>query len=231
MSKFFLNNNSINSVTNYNEFKEGLLELIAVNKQPSHIFYKHESIYALKILVDGLYTVQQGKDEQEIYRFLEHLSPCDKLVETEDEANTYCASTINGFFGINFKDSNIIPSKQLTDNDDYKKWCFAFLDNNDFFLSKTTIPIIDKNIHLSDHHGKKELDNFCNKIKISPYVEEMKSTDWGGKKFIRKVEANGWIELVLYKTDRQYALKVKTTGKDQLETEAISEILRKKYYI
>lgn len=229
MSSFFLNNNAINNVANYNEFKAGLLELIAINKQPSHSFYKHDSIYSLQILIDGLYTAKIGKDEQEIYRFLEQLTPCENLIETEADANTYCKSTINGFLGINFNAFPISENKVVRNNDEYKKWCFSFLTNNDFFLTKTPIAPAKKKVHLSDHHGKKELNELCDRIKNSPYVEEMQSTNWGGKKFIRNVDANGFIEIVLHKTDRQYALNVKTTGKDKLETEAIAEILRAKY--
>jgi len=229
MSSFFLNNNAINNVANYNEFKAGLLELIAINKQPSHTFYKHDLVYSLQILVDGLYTANIGQDEQEIYRFLEQLSPCQSLIETEADANTYCTSKINGFLGINFNTIPISANKLVKNIDGYKNWCFTFLTNNHFFLTKSDISPINKKVHLSDHHGKKELNKLCDRIKNSPYVEEMQSTNWGGKGFIRKVEATGLIEMVLYKTEKQYALKVQTTGKDLLETQAIAEILRDKY--
>jgi len=229
MSSFFLNNNAINNVANYNEFKAGLLELIAINKQPSHTFYKNDLVYSLQILVDGLYTANIGQDEQEIYRFLEQLSPCQSLIETEADANTYCISKINGFLGINFNTIPISANKLVKNNDDYKNWCFTFLTNNHFFLTKSAISPVNKKVHLSDHHGKKELDELCDRIKNSPYVEEMQSTNWGGKRFIRKVEATGLIEMVLHKTEKQYALNVQTTGKDLIETQAIAEILRDKY--
>ena len=229
MSKFFLNNIAINNVANYKEFKDGLLELIDIKKNPNDIFHKHDSIYSLPIIVNGLYTAGMGKDEQEIYRFLEQVTPCESIIATNLEADAFCSSTLNGFLGINFNAIPISANKQVTNNADYKKWCFAFLANNEFFLSKTTIPPLNKKIHLSDHHGKKELTDLCTRIKNSPYVEEMQSTNWGGKRFIRKVAANGIIEIVLYKSDKQYALNVQTTGKDFLETQAISEILSAKY--
>ncbi|PGH38864.1 MAG: hypothetical protein CRN43_12495 [Candidatus Nephrothrix sp. EaCA] len=229
MSCFFLNNQAINNAANYDEFKEGLLELIAINKQPSHSFYRHDSIYSLPILINGLYVAKAGKDETEIYRFLEQLTPCERLIETEPEANTYCKSTVNGFLGIKFNAAPIRADKQLTNNEDYKKWCFSFLTVHDFFLTKSAIAPEDKKVHLSDHHGKKELNELCDRIKNCPYVEKMQSTNWGGKKFIRKAEANGLIEIVLYKTDKQYALNVQTTGRDLPETQAIAQILRDKY--
>jgi hypothetical protein len=229
MSKFFLNNYAITNVANYNEFKNGLLELIRINKQPSHIFYKHESLYTLPILIDGLYTAGIGKDEQEIFRFLEHLTPCDIFIETENDANAFCNSAINGFLGINFNGLDITSVKQLKNNNGYKGWCLRFLKNLDYFLTKSNISPADKRIHLSDHHGKKELGELCDRLKNSDYVEEMQSTDWGGNEFIREVYENGVVEIVLHKTDRGYAINVKTTGKDLLETKAIAEILKKKY--
>lgn len=229
MSSFFLSNNAINNVASYDEFKTGILELHAIEKQPSHTFYKNDSVYSLQIIIEGLFTANTGKDEQEIFRFLEHLSPCENLIESELDADTYCNSSINGFLGINFNNVQIIASKQVKNSGEYKKWCFAFQSNNDTFFTKSIIAPEKKKVHLSDHHGKKELKDLCDKIKNSPYVEEMHSTNWGGKQFIRSFNANGYIEIVLHKSEREYALNVKTTGKDILETEAIAEILRSKY--
>src|SRR5688572_4812593 len=153
MSNFYLNNFAINNVANYSEFKDGMLGLISINKHPNHTFHKHDSIYSLQILVDGLYTANMGKDEQEIYRFLEQQMPCDEIIETEADADSHCKSKINGHLGINFNAIPINTNKQITNNDDYKKWCFAFLSDIKFLLSQTPIPPANKKIHLSDHHG------------------------------------------------------------------------------
>jgi hypothetical protein len=96
-------------------------------------------------------------------------------------------------------------------------------------LKETDILPTNKKKHLAQHHGKSELTELCNRIKHSPYVIEMRSTDWGGKSFIRKTHADGVIEIVLHKTQREYALWVQTTGKNLRETNAIAEILEKKY--
>jgi len=87
----------------------------------------------------------------------------------------------------------------------------------------------DKAIHLADHHGKAELQAFCNKIKNSPYVNAMRSTNWGGNSFIRKIHKTGEIEIILLKTQRKYALLVSTTGRNFRETEAIAQILKQEY--
>lgn len=87
----------------------------------------------------------------------------------------------------------------------------------------------DKRIHLAHHHGQDDLQILCDRLKQSPYVVEMRSTDWGGRKFIRKVQKDGVVEVVLIRTQRQYALCVQTTGRNYRETEAIAKILYEKY--
>ncbi|MFK7797173.1 MAG: hypothetical protein AB8E82_06940 [Aureispira sp.] len=96
-------------------------------------------------------------------------------------------------------------------------------------LLETDIPPNNKNIHLADHHGKKELKSLCNRIKHSPYVLEMRSTNWGGSNFIRSTSPDGVIELVLLRYDMRYALSVQTTGRNLRETQAIAEILEERY--
>ncbi|MDR1342610.1 MAG: hypothetical protein LBK18_05045 [Prevotellaceae bacterium] len=68
----------------------------------------------------------------------------------------------------------------------------------------------------------------CERLKHNPYVEEMRSTDWGGNRFIRKIHGNN-IEIVLHKTQRKYALLVKTTGRNLRETQGIAKILEEKF--
>jgi hypothetical protein len=96
-------------------------------------------------------------------------------------------------------------------------------------LVETPIAPNEKNIHLSHHHGIKELRDLCNQLKNCPYVEEMRSTNWRGNKFIRKIQWDGIIEIVLFKTEQQYALLLKTTGRNLKETTAIAKILAERY--
>jgi len=228
MSNFFLHNSSIAS-TNFDGFKSGIFKLIEVKKLPTHTFYKHDSVYSLSIIVNELYQAEFSQENQEIYRFLEQLSPLNEIIEREDQAQIFCGSDMNGFLGINFLGIPIAKSKQVVCRDTYKTWCFTFITDKKQLLLQTTLEPKSKEVNLSDHHGKKELKELCDRLKNSPFVVSMRSTNWGGKEFIRKVMDNGFIEIVLHKTDRQYALYVETTGRDYLETAAISEILRDKY--
>ncbi len=96
-------------------------------------------------------------------------------------------------------------------------------------LVETTIKPKDKSRHIAQHHGVKELNELCDRLELNVYVTEMRSTSWGGTKFIRKSNKNGTIEIVLYKTQMKYALLVQTTGRNLRETIAIAEILKDKY--
>ncbi|HYV94650.1 MAG TPA: hypothetical protein VE978_22945 [Chitinophagales bacterium] len=105
-----------------------------------------------------------------------------------------------------------------------------FVDNlGELELVVSPLKHDEKKVHLSEHHGKAELKELCDQLKYSPYVIEIKSTEWGGKSFVRKVLKDGTLELVLNKTDKKYALWVKTTGRNFRETKAISEILENRY--
>ena len=96
-------------------------------------------------------------------------------------------------------------------------------------LIETQINPDEKKIHLADHHGKDELQNLCNQLKYNSYVEEMRSMEWCRGRcndFIKKCHKDGVVEIVLYKTDKKYALLVKTTGRNLRETKTIAEILK-----
>jgi hypothetical protein len=106
----------------------------------------------------------------------------------------------------------------------------VFVENlGEVNLQETLIPVNEKGIHLSDHHGKTELQQLCDQLKNSKYVIQMRSTGWGGKRFIRKINKDGTIEIVLYKTQRGYALWVQTSGRNYRETKAIANILEERY--
>lgn len=106
----------------------------------------------------------------------------------------------------------------------------TFIENQgEIVLEETMLEPDNKKYHFSPHHGTKELTDFWTKLKLSPYVIETRSTDWGGKRFIRKIERTGVLEIVLTDSERQYALWVQTTGKNYRETKAIAEKLEEEY--
>lgn len=107
----------------------------------------------------------------------------------------------------------------------------AFIERiSELNLDESQINPIAKSVTLfGDHHGKKELKKLSDKLIHCPYVVEIRSTDFGGNNFIRKIVSSGVVEIVLTNTDRRYALWVKTTGKNLRETKAIAEIIEEQY--
>lgn len=96
-------------------------------------------------------------------------------------------------------------------------------------LVESSLEVKSKRIAISDHHGKDIQLAFAKKIIKNPYVEEVKSTAWGGNRFIRKVNEDGTIEIVLTQSAKQYAFLVFTTGRNYQEVKTISSILKDKY--
>jgi len=134
------------------------------------------------------------------------------IIETEEE--TRIESVFN------------VSSKKSFENEEIAE----YVENlGNVELVETDIAPDDKKIHLADHHGKDKLKELANQLKNSPYVVEMRSTNWKGKKFIRKIRKDGTIDIVLYKTDKGYALWVQTTGRNLRETKAIAQILDDRY--
>lgn len=107
----------------------------------------------------------------------------------------------------------------------------AFIERiSELKLDESPIDPIAKAVTLSgDHHGKKELKKLSDKLIHCPYVVEIRSTNFGGDNFVRKIVSNGVVEIVLINTDHRYALWIQTTGKNLRETKAIAEILEQQY--
>ena len=125
----------------------------------------------------------------------------------------------------------IVPVRNVSNPADFNDPIIAdFVENiRELVLVETPLQPDQKNIHLGDHHGKAELQRLCDKLKNNPYVIEMRSTDWGGRRFIRTIRTDGTIDIVLHETDRGYALLVQTSGRNYRETKAIAEILEDRY--
>jgi len=96
-------------------------------------------------------------------------------------------------------------------------------------IEESSVSPSSKKLHLTGHHGQKELKQLWNRLKQSTFVISGLSIEWGGQNFIRSTDENGMVEIVLHKTLRQYALQVKTTGTSQRETDEIAKLLAKKF--
>lgn len=90
----------------------------------------------------------------------------------------------------------------------------------------------NKPIKLSDDHGKDILTVHAKLLRQSPYVEGILSSleyQPTAKRYIWNITDDGIIDIVLWREDGKYSMRVKTTGRNAPETKAIAEILKKKY--
>jgi hypothetical protein len=112
----------------------------------------------------------------------------------------------------------------------------AFLDwkeqSGDVQLVESAISVPEKSISLRNDHGKDVLQRFAEQLVCSPYVISVVNSlpyNPHEAKFIRKINANGLVEIVLRDTDAGLGLAVKTTGRTMRETREIATILEKEF--
>lgn len=134
----------------------------------------------------------------------------------------------------------IIENEAFTSTEEvnhiFSKECFSNSSIADFVESITTLELVetninpnDKHFHLTAHHGQKELTDFWNRIKNSPFVIEAISIEWGGNSFYKKPQRDGKVDVVHLKSDRRYAMQVQTTGSNLRETIEIAKRLAEQY--
>lgn len=156
------------------------------------------------------------------------------LYETLSVSLQSSAAWIKNELEVRVEVNGTSTSKQV--NNVFSRGCFdvatisGIVENlGNVVLDESPLAPDAKDIHLADHHGKKELKALWNRLKNNPYVIAGRSTDFGGKRFIRKTSSDGVVEIVLVDSDKEYALWVQTTGRNLRETKAIAEILKDRY--
>ena len=99
-------------------------------------------------------------------------------------------------------------------------------------LVKSTLSVQDKTVNLRDDHGKDILAEHAKKLLNNDYVDgilnslSFKPTS---TTYLDKINPDGTIDIVLFWTDRGLSMRVKTTGRNIQETQAIANIISKKY--
>lgn len=99
-------------------------------------------------------------------------------------------------------------------------------------LLESTVQPDDKPINLSDDHGKDKLTIHAKLLIQSPYVEGILSSlefQPTAKRYIWNITDDGVVDIVLWREDGKFSMRVKTTGRNATETKAIAEILKAKY--
>jgi putative component of toxin-antitoxin plasmid stabilization module len=129
MSKFFLNNQSLN-INDFEIFRSGVIQLMSIEKKQEHIFFRNESCYQINHFSERIFpNIYSNRDIFNLYDFFAKLSPCDVEVQDEATANNYCTSNINGFLGIDFNGQAITEHKKVVDSDSYLNWIQFYQTN------------------------------------------------------------------------------------------------------
>ena len=116
----------------------------------------------------------------------------------------------------------------------YRKPAFdRWLENiSPVMLLESELDPAVKLIKLSDDHGKDKLTAHAKLLIQNPYVEGIiSSLDFQptAKRYIWNITEDGIVDIVLWREDVKYSMRVKTTGRNAAETKAIAAILKKKY--
>lgn len=99
-------------------------------------------------------------------------------------------------------------------------------------LVASTLKPENKQIKLRDDHGKDKLHAHAELLCQSPYVEGILSSlefQPTAKRYIWNITNNGIVDVVLWREDGKYSMRVKTTGRNAAETKAIADNLKEKY--
>lgn len=120
MSNFFLLNEAI-ELSNFDEFKLGMSELVAIDKGNEDSFLKHESLWNLNI-INTLYSNYGGLEEKVICIFIEQLIGTENYLDSIENFDASFQFENNAFLGINFDGTIISNEKHITDVASYNKF-------------------------------------------------------------------------------------------------------------
>jgi toxin YoeB len=128
MNNFFLLNEAVD-LSDYNQFKEGMLELNAIERENNDIFLKHESIWNLNV-IPLLYYGTFGQEEQVISKFIEQLKPLNNnYISTSEEFDDLYPGELNAFLGIVFDNTSIKPEKQVMNTTGFHRTKYHYYSN------------------------------------------------------------------------------------------------------
>lgn len=122
MSKFFLNNQALNT-SNFDIFKVGVKELMKIEKKQNHIFYRNDSCFFISFFLTEIFPkMESDRELYLLFDFFYKLSPCEVEIQDEVSANRFCNSEQNGFLGINFENISFPEHKKICNTAKYINW-------------------------------------------------------------------------------------------------------------
>ncbi|UII27593.1 hypothetical protein LVD15_03970 [Fulvivirga maritima] len=119
MRHLFLIDGAIDHL-NFEDYKMGLMELTAIDRMEKDQFNKSPN--AINSLNYANLYQQYSQENQVLAMFVEQLSTCEQTIITEEDANKFCGSNINGFLGIDFSETTFSEIKSVTNQLSYEQW-------------------------------------------------------------------------------------------------------------
>ncbi|GHU78598.1 hypothetical protein FACS1894145_0950 [Bacteroidia bacterium] len=119
MNNFFLLNEAID-LSDYNQFKTGMLELNTIETSDDDCLLKHESVWTLKIIMNNLFS-HNGQEEQVVIKFIEQIRKSDAYFSSCDKFDQSYPDKLNAFIGIDFSITGIDMEKQITENTSFHR--------------------------------------------------------------------------------------------------------------
>lgn len=130
MNQFFLLNESI-CTDDFEYFKNGMSELVAIEREDADRFLKHESLWNEEI-ISKLYSNYGGLTEKAICYFIETLESNQVYINDEVTFDAAYPDLLNAFIGINFANTTVSEKKQIRDDASYRKLLYDDLWNVTF---------------------------------------------------------------------------------------------------
>lgn len=120
MNNFFLLNEAID-LNDYKQFKEGVSELMIIEKEDNDNFLKHNSVWETPVITNNLFSTS-GQEENAIILFIEQIKTIDGYLNNQDVFNKKFPDELNAFLGIDFTKTSVCEKVQITNP---KKFCDA----------------------------------------------------------------------------------------------------------
>lgn len=95
MNNFFLLNEAID-LNDYKQFKEGVSELMIIEKEDNDNFLKHNSVWETPVITNNLFSTS-GQEENAIILFIEQIKTIDGYLNNQDVFNKKFPDELNAF--------------------------------------------------------------------------------------------------------------------------------------
>lgn len=168
MNNFFLLNEAIDLEV-YEEFKLGMAELVAIEREDGDKFWKHKTIYELSKVLELFENY--GQDEQAIVKFIEQSNQSESYFSTDEELDTQFVGTCNGFLGIDFNATTITEQRQIINNECFHKYKKAVYCRFQIYGNKHQLISILKYLYPNYTFDARAIDDviYWNNIDIDLY--------------------------------------------------------------